>query len=118
MSNSQKANLTLRIFSENREERTTATGEGLEDEELTGAAISWNWRFGSKTTLGLGADIADRDESDLDDELRRVRVDLEYQMTEKLSLRAEAARFEQKGQQSSERDYTENQYRLFLRTSF
>jgi hypothetical protein len=112
-----KSNLSLRIFSESREERTTAIGEPLGDEELTGAAVSWNWRFGSKTTLGIGADIADRNYSGFDDEFRRARIDLQYQITEKLSLRAEAARFDREGQQSSGNDYTENQYRLFFRTS-
>jgi hypothetical protein len=68
--------------------------------------------------MGLGADITNRDYSGFDDEFRRARIDLQYQFTEMLSLRAEAARFDQKGKQSSERDYTENQYRLFLRTSF
>jgi hypothetical protein len=113
-----KSDFSLRVFSEIREERTTADGEILDDEELAGLAVSWNWRFGSRTTLGIGGDIADRNYSGFDDRFRRARLDVEYRLSEKLSIRAEAARFDQEGDQTTDRDYTENQLRLFLNASF
>ena len=113
-----KSDLTVRIFSETRELRSTAEGDILGDEELSGAAVSWSWRFGNKTTLGVGADFARRNQSGFDDELRRAEINFNYQLTQKLGLRLEAARFDQKGKESSDLDYAENQYRLFLRTSF
>jgi len=113
-----KSDLTVRVFSERREQRTTAEGEILGDEELSGASIRWSMQLGSKTTFGIGADFTNRDQSGSDDELRRAQIDFGYQLTQKLSVRIEAAHFDQEEKDANDRDYTENQYRLFLRTSF
>ncbi len=113
-----RSDLTLRVFSDVREERTTADGIVLDDEKLVGFGAKWSWQFGRKTTLGLSGDVSDRDYSGFDDEFRRARIDVEYQLSARLSLSVEFARFEQDGDQTAARDYTENQYRFFLNASY
>ena len=113
-----KSKLTLRIFSERRDLRTGADGEALADEELSGAAVRWSWDFGTKTTLGIGADVSKRDQQTRADDLMRARVDLSYQLSPKTSIRGEAAHSAQDGGASSTFDYDENQLRLILRTEF
>ncbi len=74
--------------------------------------------MGNKSTLGFSADIADRDQGGVGDKLRRTQLDFAYQLTSKLGLRAEAAKYDQSGEQASDVDNSENQYRLFFRASF
>lgn len=110
-----KSNLTLRVFAENRDDRTTELGAALPEEKLSGAAARWDWRFGARTSLDIGADIARRDDGSRDDDLTRYTLGLDYNLTARTSVRIEGARAEQKGNNSSEFDYTENQARLLIR---
>lgn len=113
-----KSELTMRVFSETRELRTTADGTPLDDEDYSGAAVRWAWNIGTKTTLGFGADISERDQGGRKDAIRRGQVDLAYNFGQRTSVRLEARHSIQEGKESSEYDYTENQLRLLLRTEF
>ena len=113
-----KSDINFRLYSERRENRTSPDGTGLGDEHMSGGGLRWSWRMGSRTTLGAGADIVERTYGSEDDELFRTLTDLEYQVSRRFSIRVEVARFDQSGSELEDYDYTENQYRLFLRTSF
>lgn len=113
-----KSDLTLRVFAEERDERTTADGVALEDEKYSGLALRWSWNVGTKTTFGLGTDIAERDQSGRRDKLLRVNVDLAYKFSERLSVRLEGVHSSQDATASNNFDYDENQIRLMLRTEF
>lgn len=110
--------LTLRVFSERRELRTTAEGVPLDDGDYAGAAVRWSWDLGSRTTFGVGGDYGERDQSDRNDKLLRGQLDLMYSFGQRTSLRVEVARARQDGELSTVFDYIENQYRLLLRTEF
>ena len=113
-----KSELSLRIFAEKRDNRTTADGVALEDEEYSGVALRWSWNVGTKTTFGLGADIGERDQSGRRDELLRANIDLAYDFSERLSVRLEGIHSSQDATASNTYDYDENQIRLMLRTEF
>lgn len=113
-----KSDLTVRVFDERRERRTAAGGTPLPDEDFSGAAIRWAWNMGTKTRLGIGADISDRNQGTRDDELLQARVDVTYQLSQRLSLSAEVIHSSQEARESSFIDYDENQARLFLRSEF
>ncbi len=113
-----KSELTLRVFAEEREQRTTADGVALEDERYSGVALRWSWNVGTKTTFGLGTDISERDQSGRRDELLRVNIDLAYNFSERLSVRLEGVHSSQDATVSNTFDYDENQIRLMLRTEF
>ena len=113
-----KSDLTLRIFAEEREQRTTADGDDLEDQGYSGAALRWSWNMGTKTTLGLGADISERHQLDRKDDLLSATIDLAYSLSQRLSVRLEGVHSSQEGSGSTEYDYDENQIRLMLRTEF
>lgn len=113
-----KSDLTLRIFSEEREKRTTADGVALEDESLSGAAIRWSWNLGTKTVLGLGGDISERDQFGRRDDLLRAGVDLAYNFSDRLSIRFEGMHSSQNAKENNTFDYDENQIRVMLRTEF
>ena len=113
-----RSELTLRIFAEQRESRTTAGGIPLDDEEFWGAAIRWSWNVGTRTTLGIGADFSERDQAGRRDEIRRGQVDLTYKLTQRLSVRLEGMHSKQDGNESGAFDYTENQVRFLLRMEF
>ena len=108
----------MRIFAEKRELRTTADGVPLDDEDYSGAAIRWSWNVGTKTTLGIGADISERDQTNRKDELRRGQIDLAYNVTQRTSVRLEVVHSTQKAKDSNTFDYDENQGRLLLRMEF
>lgn len=111
-----KSTLTVRIFGERREQRSTDAGMPLGDEEFAGVAVRWGWNMGVNTTLGLGADVSRRDDSVREDDLRRFQLDLAYRFSQRLSLRGEIIHSSQVGSESAEFDYDEIQYRLLLRT--
>lgn len=113
-----KSDLTLRVFSEEREQRTTADGIELDDENYSGAALRWSWSVGTKTTFGLGTDISRRDQLGREDELLRAQIDFKYDFSERLSVRLEGIHSSQDGVESDDYDYDENQIRLMLRTEF
>jgi hypothetical protein len=113
-----KSTLTLRIFAERRELRTTADGDELGDEEFAGVAAQWSWNFGTKTTLGISADLSRRDQNGFQDQFRRGMIDLAYAFTGRMSLRLEGLHTSQDGKDSNDNDYDENQIRLRLRTEF
>lgn len=113
-----RSELTVRIFSEKRDLRTTADGTPLPDEDYSGAAIRWSWDMGTKTVLGLGADVSERNQEFRKDNLLRVGADVAFQFSPRLSLHAEAIHANQEGKESSVFDYDENQVRLYLRSEF
>ncbi len=109
-----KSTLTWRIFSEKRESRTTDVGVPITDEEFSGTAVRWDWRFGPKTTLNTGADIARRDDGVNVDDVTRFNLGVDYRMSAKTSLRIEGHRSKQDRQAVGLGSYTENQGRLLL----
>ena len=113
-----KSDLTLRIFSEKREQRTTEDGIPLNDEDYAGAAIRWSWNVGTKTTLGLGADISQRNQETRRDEFLRWQIDVAYNFSQKTSVRLEAVQSRQDDKNSGTFDYTENQLRFLLGLNF
>lgn len=113
-----KSNLTLRVFSERHDERTTADGAPLAEEDLSGVALRWNWNFGTRTSLGISGDFSDRDQSGIKDEIGRAQIDLIYDITQKMNIRLEALHSTQDGKDTNQSDYDENQVRLLLRTEF
>lgn len=112
-----KSDISLRLFFEERTQRTSATGEVLQDEENSGGAFRWNWRFGAKSTLGFLADYSRRQTSVRDGTLTRLSIDYSYQISERLSIVALAQRSDDDSRNSDD-DYVENQYRLTLRAEF
>jgi len=114
-----KSELSLRVFGERREQRTSADGMPLADEDYVGAALRWRWNLGVKTALGLGGDIS-RLSSDATrgDDLLRYFADLTYRFSERISLRGEIIHSSQQGRELSDFAYDENQFRLLLHTEF
>jgi len=113
-----KSNLTLRVFGERREQRTTDDGVPLDDQELAGVAMRWSWRMGAKTTFGIAGDFSRRRNTQREDDLRRLQAYLDYRLSQRFSLRGVIMNSRQKALGSSEFDYVENQYQLLLSTAF
>lgn len=113
--NLAKSDLTLRVFTENREERATDDGMPLADEKLSGIAARWQWRMGARTSLNIDADVAQREDEIRDDVLSQLGVGLSYSLTPRTALIAEVTRAKQEGETSNQFDYTENQVRLTIR---
>lgn len=117
-----KTDLTLRVFLERRDQRTSDLGTPLGDERLGGAALRWSWRFGSRSTLGFDTDIARREEFidtvEFESVLTRFSADFSFQLSRRMRLILLAQRTEEDSDDGSARNYTENQYRLTLRTEF
>ena len=113
-----KSELSVRVFSEERTQRTTDIGVVLQDEDFAGAAIRWTWNMGVKTSLSFGADISERNQAIRKDDLLRISAGLDYRITQRLSLQAQAIHASQKAKQMSSFDYDENQLRLYLRSEF
>ena len=113
-----KSNFTFRVFHEVRDNRTTADGTPLADEEFSGAALRWSWNMGVKTTTNVGVDVSERDEERAKDDLFRAYFDIEYELSQRSSLRAEINRSVQEGRESSSFDYVENQLRLYFSLEF
>lgn len=110
-----RSQLTLRLVGEARENRSTAVGDTLADERYVGAALRWSWTPGQRTTIGIGADIAQRDAELGSDDLTRFNIDLTYRLASRTSLRVEVWHSKQTGDAAVLRDYNENQVRLLLR---
>ncbi len=110
-----KSELTVTMFTENQDERTTATGVPLQDERMSGGLARWEWAAGAKTRLEFGVDIARRDTIGRKDDITRYEIGVNYQLAQRTSLRLLAMRSRQKGDTTSDLDYTENQVRLLLR---
>ena len=112
-----KSDMSLRIFHEERFERTTATGDDVNDEEHRGAAFRWNWNLGVKSTLGFVADYSKRETEVRDATLTRFSLDYSYRFTDRLQIVAVVQRSEENARNSDD-DYVENNYRLTLRAGF
>lgn len=107
-----KSNLSLRIFSEERKSRSSSVGLPLGDESFAGIEASWEWRFGSKTTVDIAADFATRENDFVEDDLSRLTLGVDYQVSPRTLIRFEIARSEQDGAVQS--SYVENQGRLLI----
>ena len=113
-----RSTLNLRVFDERREERFDSDGTALPDESFRGVALRWSWDVGTNTTLGLGGDIARREDDVQNDELSRGAIDLTYRFSERLSILGGFTHSRMRGQVSEEFDYDENLLRVIFRTSF
>ena len=110
-----KSRMTLRLFGEMRDDRSTADGTPLPDESYYGGAFRWSWRPGPKTTVGIGADLAQRETLQSIDDLTRYVIDATYSLSFRVSMRLEVWHSKQRGDALLSRDYDENQARLLLR---
>ena len=110
-----KSDISFRLFSEDREQRTADTGVPVEDERLAGAAFRWAWRLGTNSTLGLGTDFAIREVGVDDSDLTRFSFDYAFRFSQRLSVVLLLQHSEETGEASFRGDHTENQYRLNLR---
>lgn len=109
-----KSELSLRVFTETREGRIDETGMPLSDEDLSGVAARWQWRFGSRTSMNIDADVARRDDGSGDDyDLSRYSLGFDYAVSGRTSLRIEGIRSEE-DRKGVGAEYTENQARLLL----
>lgn len=113
-----KTDVSLRFFYENRDLRTTAEGVPLNDEVFSGAALRFDWRLGSKSTMGAGVDFTERETITLDSSITRVFADYGYQISEVFSINALVQRSDESGSGFFNRSYVENQFRLTFRASF
>lgn len=113
-----KSDISVRLFSERRDERTTGTGDDLEDELLAGAALRWQWRLGVNSTVGLTSDIARREVGTRESDLRRFSLDYAFQFSQRLGLLVVAQHAKDSGDITVAGVYTENQLRLNLRARF
>lgn len=117
-----KSEMSLRVFFEEREQRTNQVGTPLGDERYAGAAFRWSWRLGSKSTLGFDADFVRREEFRqsifTESDVTRVGVDYAYELSERLSLLLFVDRAEEESEDLTERNYVENQVGLSLRAEF
>ena len=113
-----RTDLSLRVFHERRDERTTALGEPLQDEELSGAAFRLAWRVGGRSTVGLYADYTNRQTEGTDADLVRYAIDYALRFTRRMSVVLLAQRVEEDGVLGFGVPYEENQARLTLRSEF
>lgn len=112
-----KSSLSLRIFSEERTQRTTNDGDPLRSERHHGAALRWEWRLGTKSTLSFDTDFAQRDTADIEADFMRLSADYSYQLSEHLNIVFLVQHADETGSGPGGRDYTETQYRLTLRAT-
>ena len=110
-----KSNWSLRLYSEERDLRTTEDGDPLDSERHYGGAFRWDWELGSRSTLGIEADAAKRDTGVAEGNLRRFAANYTYTFSEKLSVVASLRRTEEDGVGGAGRDYVENQAQLNFR---
>lgn len=75
-----KTNLELQIFSDRREEVTTAGGQARPDERFDGASMRAEWRAGAKTAIVLDLGVLRTDDFVHAGELRHAGVDVNYQI--------------------------------------
>lgn len=113
-----KSDISIGFFYEERIQRRAADGTELEDEEQLGIALQWAWNLGSRSALGLLADFSSRDTQTTDADLTRFAIDYTYRISQRFSLVALAQRTKESSDNLSSREYTENQFRLILRTDF
>lgn len=113
-----KTSLTVRAFVEQREQRTSADGIPLEEEDLTGASIDWSWRLSNKSQVGLTLDYSTRETNSLDLELGTALASYVYQFTQRLGIVLAVQHSQEDNDLSREGGYVENQYQVLLRTSF
>lgn len=116
--NLSKSDMSLRVFTEKRDRRSTDVGVALSDERFSGAAFRWTWRLGAKSNVGFVVDHTRRDTSLSKDKLTRLAVDYAYRISQRFSVALLAQHSEQKNDQSSIVSYAENQYHLTLRAAF
>ena len=110
-----KSSLTLSVYSEDLQERTTALGQALGDESMVGGEVRWNWRFGNKTNLILGATLAERDTPTGSDDLALYDVAVEYQLSRRVQVIVQGLRADQNAQSGLGFNYEELQGRLLFR---
>jgi len=113
-----RTDVTLRLFYEIRDQRSTALGDALQDEELSGAAFRLSWRMGGRSTLGLSADFTTRETEAADADLVRYAVDYALRLSRRLSVVLLAQRVEEDGTFGFGSPYEEQQFRLTLRSEF
>lgn len=90
-----KSTIDWRIFNERRTDRTTAEGVVLPGEELNGAAVRFDWRFGARTSLNVQVDVARTAGGLLDQNLFRTAAGVNYQLSSRVSMSFQLQRVEQ-----------------------
>ena len=110
-----KSDISVRLFSEQRDQRTTGAGGVLDDERVVGAALRWEWRLGVNSTVGLASNIARREVGTMESDLKRFSFDYAFRFSQRLSLVFLAQHANDSGDITVAGIYTENQYRLNLR---
>jgi len=113
-----KSNLSFRFLFEQREQRSTDAGLPLTDEDYVGGAVRWTWDIGSRSTFSASTDYFVRETQAIDSELTRYAMDYAYRFAQRLSIVFLVQRSQEEGRVSSAGDYTENQFRITLRTEF
>lgn len=111
-----KSAMSLRVFSDQRIERTTDSGLPLADEDYAGVAFRWSWSLGANSQLGINADLARRETAVSESDLSRYSVDFSIRFSRRLSLALLAQRSEEDGLGPLLSNYVENQFRITLQT--
>lgn len=110
-----KSDVSLRLFSEERTQRTTDIGDPLDGERLAGAAFRWSWRRTVNSTVGFSADLALRDIGIAESDVSRFAIDYAFQLSRRMSVVLLAQRAEESGDETGFRNYVENQIRISIR---
>ena len=123
----RRTTVSLRVFDEERTDRTTATGESLDNESQRGVNLSVNYQLGSKTMFEGVASVVDRqlgefDEFDefgdgRDSSLTRALAGIEYQLGSKTSVTLRYDYASEDGN-SALSDYAANTVSLLLTRTF
>ncbi|MFK8053042.1 MAG: TIGR03016 family PEP-CTERM system-associated outer membrane protein [Woeseiaceae bacterium] len=92
-----RTTINWRIFSERQLDRFTADGTPLPDNDLTGAAFRFDWRFGPRTNLNFTADTAKRTGDLGDGDFWRIGVGAVYNVSSRLTLGLNIEHLEQNG---------------------
>ena len=117
-----RSELDLRLFYEDRSQRTSDDGTPLEDETYSGVAFRWAWNLGASSIFRVIFDFAKREFTDeqgfSESELTSTGVEYEFRFTERFSTVAHIHHAQERGDAGDSRDYDENQIGLMLRARF
>lgn len=114
-----KTTVTMRIFTEQRDDVFLVDGTPQNEESYEGAALRVDWQAGAKLGFALSGDVARRNgDSNSGDDLTRFGIDVNYDLSQRYGLVVRALRTEQEASSTGLAGYTENQYHLILRAEY